>query len=57
MIMNAKLSQREIFGDTNARGRSRSPLLELYTQPTFGGLKKTIRRELCRLRRQTALGV
>ena len=57
MIMNAKLSQREIFGDTNARGRSRSRLLELYTQMIFGGLKKKSARSFCRLRRQTALWV
>ena len=46
MIMNAKLSQREIFGDTNARGQSRSRLLELYTRMIFDGLKKKIRSEL-----------
>jgi hypothetical protein len=40
MIMNAKPPQREIYGDTNARGRSRSPVLELYTQSIFCGPKK-----------------
>jgi hypothetical protein len=57
MIMNAKLSQREICGDTTPRGRARSPLLELYTQPTFGGLKKKSAESFCRLLQQTALGV
>jgi len=33
----------EISGDTNTRGRSRSPLLELYTQTVFGEAKKKIR--------------
>jgi len=40
MIMNAQPSQYGISKDTNARGRARSPLLELYTQPIFGGPKK-----------------
>ena len=40
MIMNAKPSQRENYGDTNARGRARSRHLELYTRSIFRGLKK-----------------
>lgn len=40
MITNAKSSQREIFGDTNARGQSRSRLLELYTRMIFDGPHK-----------------
>ena len=46
MIMNAQPSQYGISGDTNTRGRSRSPLLELYTQSVFGEAKKKIRSEL-----------
>jgi hypothetical protein len=57
MIMNAKQSQREIGGDTNARGRARSRRLELYMRLIFGGMKKKSARSFCRLRRQTALGV
>ncbi len=57
MIMNAKPSQRGIYGDTNARGRSRSRRLALYTRLIFGGLKKKSARSFCRLRRQTALWV
>jgi len=40
MIMIAKQRQREISGDAEARGQSRSPRLELYTRSIFGGLKK-----------------
>jgi len=57
MIMNAKPLQRGICGDTNARGRSRSPLLELHMQSIFDGLKKKSTERFCRLRRQTAPGV
>jgi tetratricopeptide (TPR) repeat protein len=38
--MNAKHSQGGIYLGTNARGRSRSRHLELYTRSIFGGLKK-----------------
>lgn len=55
MIMNAKQSQCEIAGDTNARGLARSRRLELYTRLIFGELKKKSARSFCRLRRQTAL--
>jgi hypothetical protein len=41
--MNAQLSLYGISGDTNTRSRSRSPLLELYTQSVFGEAKKKIR--------------
>jgi hypothetical protein len=57
MIRNAQPSQYRISGNTNTRGRSRSPLLELYTQTVFGGAKKKSAQSFCRLRRQTALGV
>ena len=56
MIMNAKLLLQENWRDTNARGRARSPLLELYTWSIFGGLKRKSAQSFCRLRRQTALG-
>ena len=46
MIRNAQPSQYEISGDTNTRGRSRSPILEPYTQTVFGEAKKKIRSEL-----------
>jgi hypothetical protein len=57
MNMNAKQSQRENCGDTNAGGRARSRRLELYTRLIFGGLKKKSAWSFCRLRRQTAMGV
>jgi hypothetical protein len=57
MIMNANLSRRGISGDTKARGRARSPGLELYTRSTFRGPKKKSAQSFCRLRRQTALWV
>jgi hypothetical protein len=57
MIRNAQPSQYGISGDTNTKGRSRSPLLELYTQTIFGEAKKKSAQSFCRLRRQTALGV
>ena len=53
MIMNAEPLLREISGDANARGRSRSRRLELYTRSIFGGLKKKSAQSFCRLRRQT----
>jgi hypothetical protein len=40
VIMIAKQLQREISGDADARGQSRSPLLELYTRSIFRGLKR-----------------
>lgn len=46
MIMNAKKSQREIGGDTNARGRARSRRLELYRRSIFGKTEEKIRPEL-----------
>jgi hypothetical protein len=57
MIMNAQPSQHAISWDTNARGRTRSRRLELYTRSIFGGLKNKSARSFCRLRRQTALQV
>ncbi len=44
--MNAKPLQRGICVDTNARGRARSRLLELYTQSVFCRAKEKIRTEL-----------
>src|SRR5208283_3424846 len=46
MIMNAKPLQRGICGDTNARGRARSRLLELYTQSKFRRAEEKIHPEL-----------
>src|ERR1022692_4176970 len=43
MIMDAKPSQPVICRDTKARGRSRSPLLELYTRSIFRGTEKNPR--------------
>lgn len=40
MIMSAKRLQHEISGDADARGQSRSPLLQLYTRSIFPGPKK-----------------
>ena len=57
MIINAEPLLREISGDANARGRSRSRRLELYRRSIFGGPKKKHAQSFCRLRRQTALGV
>jgi hypothetical protein len=57
MIMNANLSQHELFGDTNARVQPRSRHLELYTRAIFDGPKKKSARSFCRRRRQTALWV
>jgi hypothetical protein len=57
MIMNAKSSQIRNYRDSNPKGRTRSPLLELYMRSIFGGRKKKSAWSFCRLRRQTALGV
>jgi hypothetical protein len=55
MILNPSI--QAFVGDTEARGRRRSPLLELYTQSIFGEGKKKSAQSFCRLRRQTAPGV
>src|SRR5271155_5199160 len=45
-------------GDTNPKGRSRSPLLELYARSLKSEREEKIgARSFCRLRRQTAPGL
>ncbi len=41
MIMNAQPLQYGIYWDTNTRGRTRSPVLKLYTQTVFGEAKNS----------------
>jgi len=57
MTMTLNRSLQTFVGDTEARGRRRSPLVELYTQSIFGAGKKKSAQSFCRLRRQTAPGV
>jgi hypothetical protein len=57
MTMNFIRSSQAFVGDTQARGRRRSPLLKLYMQSIFGEGKKKSAWSFCRLRRQTAPGV
>ena len=46
MIMALNRSVPAFVGDTEARGRRRLPLVELYTQSIFGAGKKKINSEL-----------
>jgi len=46
MTMALNPSIQAFVGDTQARGRSRSPLLELYTQSIFGEAGKKISPDL-----------
>jgi hypothetical protein len=52
------MRQQAIYGDTKARGRARSPLLERYTRTISGGLNQKIPSELlpALARGQTAPG-
>jgi len=57
MTMEVNRSLPAFVGDTKARGKRRSPLLQLYRQSIFGEGKKKTAQSFCRPQRQTAIGV